>query len=170
MSPRVRWTGLILTVACAAMGCQPVENTEPAGAAAARPVTVTKVVDGDTITVTTSSGQRERVRLLGIDTPELARDGQRAECGAEEAQQILTTEIDRGREVTLTTDPQSKETDRYGRTLAYVDIDGRDITLILLQGGYGRVWEPNNGKRYLRYTNYAQAAQEAVQAGRGPCR
>lgn len=52
-------------------------------------VTVDTVVDGDTIRATVN-GRDERIRLLGIDAPELARDGKPAEKCAEDAKRFLT--------------------------------------------------------------------------------
>ena len=86
-------------------------------------LTVTNVVDGDTVDV--SSG--ERVRLIGIDTPE------RGECGFDAAtrrvEQLVT-----GASIALV--PGAREdVDRYGRILRYVDADGVDVGQVLLEEG-----------------------------------
>lgn len=79
---------------------------------------VSRVVDGDTLVVT-RAGQQERVRLIGIDTPESVRPGAPVECYGPEssafAEQLLL-----GREVTLEADPSQGDYDAYDRRLAYV--------------------------------------------------
>ncbi|MFN4355021.1 thermonuclease family protein [Parvibaculum sp.] len=88
------------------------------------------VYDGDTIRL----GQ-ERIRIVGLDTPEL---GHRAECefealAAERAKQALIGEIARGN-----VELQRQGTDRYGRTLARVTVDGRDVADTLIAQGLAR--------------------------------
>ncbi len=85
--------------------------------------TVERVVDGDTLEV--SSG--DRVRLIGIDTPEVG------ECGDDEAAAVLRRLVD-GRRVSLVAGA-SQDRDRYGRLLRYVEVDGVDANLVLLQRG-----------------------------------
>lgn len=101
-------------------------------------LTVTHVVDGDTVDV--SNG--ERIRIIGIDTPE------RGECGYEQAARELGSLV-AGRTVTLVRGAQD-DRDRYGRLLRYVDTsDGVDTGLALIEAdlaiarydsrdGYGR--------------------------------
>ncbi len=90
---------------------------------------VQRVVDGDTFRL--KSGQR--VRLLGINTPELARDGRPAEPLAEEATIWLRNQIE-GREIQLTFDKERE--DDYGRILAYVWTDNRLINEELIREGF----------------------------------
>src|SRR3954451_16257396 len=74
--------------------------------------TVTHVVDGDTVDV--QLGNRiERVRVIGIDTPE------RGECWAPQAT-AATRSLAQGKAVTLVGDATQDTRDRYGRLLAYV--------------------------------------------------
>lgn len=79
---------------------------------------VTKIVDGDTIYVKVG-GREEKVRLIGVNTPELANPerGQREEPYGREAKAYTEKELS-GREVYLEFDVQLK--DKYGRLLAYV--------------------------------------------------
>ena len=104
------------------------------------PVRVTRVVDGDTIEVQTG-GRRERVRLLGIDTPELRRPAG-AECGAAAARanlRRLTRPGRGGARVRLHTDPDSGDVrDRYGRLLAYADGPHGDLGEAQLRAGLAR--------------------------------
>lgn len=96
-----------------------------------------RVIDGDTIDV---SG--ERVRILNIDTPER---GKRARCEAERvmaerASRALRARIAAAGRVTL----QRDGLDRYGRTLALVYADGRDVGEELIAQGLAVRW--GNGR------------------------
>lgn len=86
-------------------------------------LTVTHVVDGDTVDVSTG----ERIRLIGIDTPE------RGECGYEEATERVE-QLVAGAEITLAAGAQD-DTDRYGRLLRYVEADGVDVGQALIDEG-----------------------------------
>jgi micrococcal nuclease len=94
---------------------------------------VTHVVDGDTIDVRLTSGVDERVRLIGIDTPE------RGVCGAARATAYASA-LASGRRATLVGDPTQARRDRYGRLLAYVWVDGRDLGFQQLARGLARVY------------------------------
>ena len=86
-----------------------------------------EVIDGDTLEIDGPQGQRQRVRIIGIDTPEAARDGQPAQCWADEATRALHEWIEHADEVRLIPDPQVGERDRYGRLLRQVLVDGVDV-------------------------------------------
>ena len=77
---------------------------------------VQRVTDGDTITVLTGRGE-ERVRLIGIDAPEVDHDGSDDECWAEEAADFVHDTL-QGEGVWLTFDAECE--DHFDRTLAYV--------------------------------------------------
>lgn len=90
-------------------------------------VSITKVYDGDTITLSTG----ERVRLLQIDTPELSP----AECYGQEARSALVELLNLPGQLTLKTDPKLDKVDRYGRLLRYVFIGKTNINLKLVEIG-----------------------------------
>ena len=122
---------------------------------------VTAVVDGDTIEVA-RDGHADMLRLLGVDTPETVHPERPVECFGPEAT-AFTRRALLGRRVRLTFDRVTR--DRYGRLLAYVEVDGRRFNDSLLAGGYARLLViPPNG-------NHARAmlAREldARAAGRG---
>lgn len=95
--------------------------------------TVEYVVDGDTIAVSTG-GKVERVRLIGVDTPERGR------CYSSAATAAARRLAD-GRRVMLKGDASQATRDRYGRLLAYVWLPGgKDLGYQLLAGGYARVY------------------------------
>ncbi len=137
---------------------------------------VVSVTDGDTIVVTLTSGALERVRLIGVDAPELhwsqdrdqdrsdvegSREGTRAM--GERARQFAVTRL-AGRDVFLGFDVQRR--DRYGRLLAYVWLpDERSFNVLIVREGYARVMTvPPN----VRHADVLLACErEARIAGRG---
>lgn len=131
-------------------------EVEP-GQGAYEAVEVVRVIDGDTIIVDRGS-QEERVRILGIDAPEVARDGRPGEACAVEAT-ALTEELTAGADVVVVIDPSQSEADRYGRTLAYVEADGQDISGELLSAGLAEVYEA--APDISRYATYVDLAEQA---------
>lgn len=100
-------------------------------------VTVTRVVDGDTIHVRATLGaQEETVRLLGIDAPEISHSTkeQPAHFGPEAAHRLET--LIEGKPVTLRLDA-TQTRDKYHRLLAYVHAGEADnVNLSLVRDGY----------------------------------
>ena len=94
---------------------------------------VVSVADGDTITVSID-GVNERIRLIGIDAPELRP----AECfGRESADHAA--ELATGTSVALIADDSQDDRDRYGRLLRYVVLpDGTMLNGVLIRDGYAR--------------------------------
>lgn len=89
--------------------------------------TVSRVVDGDTLDVRSASGVVERVRLIGVDTPE------RGQCGFAEASDVLRG-LTLGRQVRLVPGTRD-DRDGYGRLLRYVDAAGTDTGAELIRRG-----------------------------------
>lgn len=139
--------------------CTPMPPT-PAGAERGR---VAAVVDGDTIKVATAAGD-VRVRIIGINTPEIGRDGRASECYAEQARDYLDR-LAYGRTVNLSPDPSQADTDKYGRQLRHVYLDGVSIALTELQAGVGA--EYTYDKPYAGQGDYRAAQAAAQAAGRG---
>lgn len=81
---------------------------------------VKRVIDGDTIEI--DNGQK--IRYIGIDTPETVSPGKEIDCFAREASD-KNKELVLGREVRLEKDVS--DTDRYGRLLRYVYTKGPDL-------------------------------------------
>lgn len=129
-------------------------------------VTVTGVVDGDTLIAQDSAGHGVRVRLLGIDAPELAHAGTPGECGAADARDALQRLV-LHHQVTLADDPRADRTDRYGRRLAYVDLTGVDVGLRQLEAGYASAWYPRSEPRPARSPAYQDAERGARRASAG---
>jgi endonuclease YncB( thermonuclease family) len=90
-----------------------------------------RVFDGDTLALRDG----RRVRLLGIDTPEIGHDGEPSEPYAEEAKALLARLAGPGATLRLRLD--SDRFDRYGRLLAHVFTDdGSNLQARLLAAGY----------------------------------
>jgi micrococcal nuclease len=118
---------------------------------------VVAVADGDTIRVRLASGRVERVRYIGIDTPELAHYGAPAECFAARARAFNERLVD-GREVSLARDVD--ERDRYGRLLAYVYAGGTFVNAELVRRGYADVLTvPPNVRYAARFARLARTAR-----------
>ena len=133
-------------------------------------VRVTAVVDGDTIRVETLAGrQLGRVRLLGIDAPEVAHPPEPAECYAEDATGLLEELAPVGSTVDLVTDTAQPSRDRYDRLLRYVDHDDDghrvDVARELLARGAARRYEADQA--LAREESYAAAFDDAQGAERG---
>ena len=166
---------LVLTLGSAALsGCSLLSTylQEPAPQASpeSRSVIVTtgrviRVADGDTVTVQTSS-DKLKVRLLGIDAPEIAHGSSPADCGGPQAAAALRALV-KGREVSLSTDPRSGTHDRFGRVLGYVDRGGRDVALQLITDGHASPWLPKGAPEPSRWRSYVAAGDQAATQRRG---
>lgn len=118
-------------------------------------VEVVDVIDGDTLDVRVD-GTVERIRLIGINTPE------RGECFADEARDALV-DLVAGREVRLERDTSGR--DQYGRVLAYLHVDGEHVNAALVRGGFAiaRSYPPDTS----RDDELAAAQREAQRTGAG---
>ncbi|MDP3921705.1 MAG: thermonuclease family protein [Candidatus Omnitrophota bacterium] len=94
-----------------------------------------RAVDGDTLIL--ASG--ERIRLIGVDTPETVHPNKPVEYFGKQASAFTKREIE-GRDVILKYDVQRK--DKYGRTLAYVYRvdDGFFLNEEIIKQGYGHAY------------------------------
>ncbi len=129
-------------------------------------VRVTAVVDGDTLRVEDLDGRElGRVRLLGIDAPEVAHPPTPAECYAEQATELLEQLVPVGSTVVLITDTGQPDRDRYGRMLRYIDRAGTDAARVLLSIGAAQVYDTD--QQLAREAAYAAAAQDAHEAETG---
>lgn len=128
---------------------------------------VAEVVDGDTIDVRDRDGTRIRVRLLGIDTPEVGHGSQPAACRGGAAREHLRAIAATGSAVQLAQDGKSEAKDRYGRRLAYVEGDWADLGRAMVAAGYAQAWAPASATRPARLTEYSAAQQDSRSAGRG---
>lgn len=123
-------------------------------------VVLTRVVDGDTVVVTIDGAlEANRVRLLGINAPEAD------ECFGDRATAALAELARPPVAVILTSDRHQRESDRYGRTLAYVSVGEVDLGEALIRGGHATA--RHDRPPVSRAGRYASAEAEARAAGRG---
>ncbi|WP_419848564.1 thermonuclease family protein [Candidatus Poriferisocius sp.] len=147
MRPTPAVCGLLIVVLTGCSGgsaSQPSDSPEPAAAIVGAAATVVEVVDGDTVVVQIAD-RTERVRLIGIDTPEATGGFLPVECFGDEASAFTRSLLPADTEVRLTRDVEAR--DRYDRLLAYVyrAADGLFVNLEIAANGYAEalVIEPN---------------------------
>ncbi len=141
----------------------PTGTLAPGGAIEANAV-VDDIVDGDTVDFVID-GREERVRLIGIDTPETERPDTDVECYGPEATEFVTRLLPAGTRVRIERDTVNR--DDYGRLLGYVYRvdDGVFVNYELVRQGYATPLsiEPNTTHAEL-FVDAARAA-EADDAG-----
>jgi micrococcal nuclease len=100
--------------------------------------TVVSVVDGDTI-VARVRGDDERIRLIGIDTPETKKPNTPVQCFGPEASNFTKHLLPPGTRLYLERDVEAR--DKYGRLLAYVyrADDGLFVNLRIARDGFARL-------------------------------
>lgn len=150
---------LVLLAGCTVDVSLDGQTTEPAPADV-RTATVVHVVDGDTVDVEFADGTEERVRLLGVDTPEthteVSPDEFEGVPDTEEGRSCLRTWGGRasefaekrlaGETVTVTVDGESDRRGGYGRLLAYITTgenasSEESFNHALLKQGYARLYD-----------------------------
>lgn len=147
---------LAAAVAAALGGCA---GGSPCGPGEAE---VARVIDGDTIELVGGV----RVRYLMVDTPEIT--GGKHECFGPNAAELNATLV-LGERVTLAYDVECE--DRFGRTLAYVSVNGREVNSLLIERGYGCVLHvpPNGDDRVAELLALQDAARAARRGLWGAC-
>ena len=121
---------------------------------AAQEFVVQRVVDGDTIIL----NGNERVRLIGVDTPETVHPQKPVEYYGKEAS-AFTKRMCEGKKVRLEYDWQKK--DRYNRTLAYVYLeDGTFLNAEIIKQGYGHAYTRFPFKYLEEFRAYEREARE----------
>jgi micrococcal nuclease len=134
-----------------------------AGSSAPSSGRVVRVVDGDTIRVNLG-GSEERVRYIGVDTPETVKPGTPVQCFGKAAS-AYNKRLLAGHSVRLVFDAERR--DRYGRLLAYVyrQPDGLFVNADLVRRGYAQpLTIPPNVRHAPEFRALARSARHA---GRG---
>jgi len=112
------------------------------------------VIDGDTIVL--ESG--EKVRLIGVDTPELHHPKKPVQYYAKEAKEFTKSLVE-GKDVRLKYDWQRK--DKYGRALAYIYLkDGTFLNIEIIKQGYGFAYTKFPFKYMEDFRRYEREARE----------
>jgi micrococcal nuclease len=144
------------------------EAEEPAGTS--QTVRVVAVIDGDTLDVEYPDGRSDRVRLLGVDTPETSASANKpleygtitdtdALAAWGQAATIFTGAAVGGKQVVITTDTAAGLRGDYGRLLAYVTLEnGSDLNAALIREGYARAYLEAEHSRKDAYRDLQIAA------------
>jgi micrococcal nuclease len=125
-------------------------------------VTVTRVVDGDTIRIRPAVNGYDEVRLIGVDTPETRDPDCEVQPYGQQASTFTTSQL-QGEEVDLEFDEE--RVDRYDRLLAYVYKDEEMFNETLLEEGYAQVATFPPNVKYVERFEEAQAEAQAAQRG-----
>lgn len=137
-------------------------------------VTVKRVVDGDTIIATFADGKDQRVRFIGLNTPESVKADTEVEYFAIEASDYTTEKLT-GKTLYLEQDVSG--TDQYGRVLAYLwlekpvepvdeaEIRSKMFNAIIILDGYAnaRTYQPD--VKYQDYLNACEADARKAKKG-----
>ncbi|MGC4116249.1 MAG: thermonuclease family protein [Myxococcales bacterium] len=155
----LRWAAALAGAAAALLlsGC-------PGGGSSCGPTsgTVVEVVDGDTVYLSTG----EKIRYLMVDAPEITKGHN--DCYGQEAA-AFNKDMVLDQTVTLTYDKEC--TDKYGRLLAYVSFEGREVNSLLVERGFACVLHipPNGEDRVDEFKTLQADAKSAKRGAWGSC-
>lgn len=125
---------------------------------------VAKVIDGDTVDVKIG-GKTERIRIIGLDTPETVDPRKTVECFGQEASQKAKSILE-GASVRLEPDSTQDDRDKYGRLLRYIFLeDGTNFSKLMIAEGYGHEYTYNIPYKYQ--SEFKAAEKEARDNSRG---
>jgi micrococcal nuclease len=159
---------LVVLVGCASAPARTAPASTTAVGEYAPNATLVKVVDGDTIDVDID-GVEERVRLIGIDTPETKKPNTPVECFGPEASAFTASLLPVGTPLHLERDVEGR--DKYQRLLAYVYLaDGTFVNLEIVRRGYAHLLTiPPNVAHADEFVSAARAAEAADTGLWGGC-
>lgn len=125
---------------------------------------VVKVIDGDTLAIE-MDGKSTTVRLIGLDTPETVDPRKPVQCfgkaASDKAKELLT-----GTYVRIEKDASQGETDKYGRTLAYIYMaNGTIYNKYMITEGYGHEYTYNLPYKYQQEFKAAETQARAEKKG-----
>lgn len=135
-------------------------------------VTITRVIDGDTVEAEFPNGEIDTLRLLGVDTPETTLNRVSPDefegipdttAGrdhlfnwGERATEYATTTLE-GKTVRIAVDPDADRRGSFGRLLVYIYVDGENFNKLLITDGYARMYDSS----FLLQTEFAEAEKTA---------
>ncbi len=121
---------------------------------------VTYVSDGDTLWVRTIDGKELKIRLYGIDAPEIRHREKPGQPFGRQAAMGLRSKV-RGRHVSI----EVRDVDRYGRLVGVVRFNGRDINLEMVKEGWAWAYRTYLERPYA--SEYIEAEKKARAGKRG---
>ena len=126
---------------------------------------VKNVIDGDTLEIV-RFGKNEKVRFIGIDTPETLDTRKPVQCFGGQASQKSKDRLS-GKVVRIEFDPVVGERDKYNRLLAYVWVNGTELyNLELLEQGFAHEYTYRS-QSYKYQSAFKQAEMSAKSSGLG---
>ena len=129
---------------------------------------VAEAYDGDTIAVR-MHGKTEKIRLIGVDTPETKDPRKPVQCFGPEASDYSVRTLT-GKKVRLVADPLSTNRDRYDRLLRYVYLeDGSLYNQQLVSGGYAKAYTGFPFSHSSSFTAEEQKAKTTATGMWGAC-
>lgn len=146
-----------------------VKNTKqhaaaPATVLAAGLYRVLNTIDGDTIDIS-YNGKSERVRMIGLDTPETKDPRKPIQCFGREASQRMR-DLVAGKNVRIEQDPSQGERDKYGRLLLYIYLeDGTNVAYKMIADGFGHEYTYRIPYKYQSQFKAAQKDAEKNKRG-----
>ncbi len=160
---KILYIGVVLVLAGAAVGVSKISTTE-VKTSNQEVYEVKRVDDGDTIEIF-RYGRKEKVRFIGIDTPETVDPRKVVQCFGKEAS-AKTKQLLTGKTVRIEFDPVVGERDKYDRLLAYVWLGNELINLALLREGYAHEYTYRS-QIYKYQSDFKQAEAGARQSEAG---
>lgn len=159
---------LILISCIMLMGCITIKTLGGQAASKAenknKPVSfrVVRVVDGDTIVINYGA-KKEKLRLIGINTPEIKHPTKGQEVFGREASAYAKKLLD-NRDIEVKFDVQKR--DKYGRLLGYVYLeDGTFVNANLIEQGYAQVMTVPPNVKYADYFKRLQRKAKSAEKG-----
>ena len=126
---------------------------------------VLRVADGDTIHIN-YNGKDEKVRFIGLDTPEIKDPRKPIQCFGREASAKMT-ELAENKKVRLEFDKTQSERDKYGRILAFIySEDNKNLAYEMIRQGYGNEYTYNSNP-YKYQNEFKEAARKAREENKG---
>lgn len=127
------------------------------------PYVVNRVVDGDTIIINID-GKNERVRFIGVNTPESVSPNEELNCENGKRASAFTKSLLNKKQVYLEYDVETH--DKYNRILAYVyTTEGTMVNALLLQEGMAETMKIKPNVKYAEYFNKLE--DEAKESEKG---
>lgn len=128
------------------------------------PYKILKVVDGDTIDIDLN-GLKERVRLIGINTPEVVDPRKPVECFGKEASEKAKSVLS-GKSVFIENDGSQQNRDKYDRLLRYIYLeDGTNFNKMMIEEGFAYEYTYDLPYKYQKEFKKAQIMAEGSKKG-----
>lgn len=133
------------------------EKTELIGIKDENVYPVIRVIDGDTFVVKINN-KNEKIRIIGIDTPEKEGGYQTVECFGDHASDYAKKYL-KNKKVSLLKSKKQNNRDKYGRMLRYVFINGEDFGAKLIKEGYAFSFKRYKHERISLYNKLEKEAK-----------